>query len=716
MNEVFRKTGIDIIGDVSWGTHICLFCEGKSDLLEILVPYFKAGMENNEFCMWVTSPPLNEGEAVEAIRRAMPNFNPYLEKGQMEILPHTGWYCKEGEFNIQVVLNGWIARLDQALAKGYEGLRVAGCMFSGNYDWKKVVDYEEEVKEVISRKPMMAICPYPVDKCGASEVIDVAVNHRFILIKKNAKWELIESIGLKRADDALRRSEEQVRLITDSLPVLISYVDSEQCYRFINKAYEDWHGLLRGEIYGRHLKEILGESAYQVIQGYVERVLSGRQITFEALVPYKGAGILRYVSAIYVPRFDEQGKVKGFFALVTDITEKKKAEGQLIKYREHLEEVVEERTAKFKTANEQLQQEIIERKRAEEALQESEERYRILFETSPDAIALIDLNLNIVTLNQAALMLFGYESPEEVIGKNALEFVAMNDRSRAAGDASELLKTGRGRTAEYSVQIKDGLFVPAELRASLIRDTQGKVKCFIAVIRDVSERKASEEKIRVYQEQLRSLASELTLLGERERRRIAVDLHDNIGQTLAFTRIKLESLQAMAPSTELAISIEQILKLVEQTAQSTRTLIFDLSPPVLYELGFEPAVEWLTEQVQEQHGIPFGFEDDGQPKPMSKQIRILLFTAVRELVTNIVKHAKAQRASLSMRRDGANIRILIEDDGCGFHCSQDNHSSKVNGFGLFSVRERLKHLGGKIEIESNPGQGTRLTLVAPLEC
>jgi PAS domain S-box-containing protein len=793
--------------------------------------------------MWVTSPPLNEGEAVEAIRRAMTNFDPYLEKGQIEILPHTEWYLKEGEFNIQVVLNGWIARLDQALAKGYEGLRVAGCIFLEKEDWKKLVDYEEEVKKVIDRYPMMAICIYSIDQYGASEVIDVAVNHHLILLKKDAKWELIDSIRLKRIEEALRGSEDQLRLITESLPVLISYVDSEQCYRFVNKAYEDWYGLLKEEIYGRHIKEVLGESAYQVIRGDVEGVLSGRQITYETLFPYIG-GDIRYVSAIYVPHFDEQGKVKGFFALVTDITEKKKAEEQLIKYRDRLEELVEERTAKLKKANEQLQQEITERKRAEEALREneqrlnrsqeiahlgsweldlvnnrltwsdevysifglqpqefgatyeafleavhpndraavdaaysgsvregrdtyeiehrvvrkstgeirivlercehlrdasgriirsigmvhditerkqaekalleSEERYRILFETSPDAIALIDLNFNIITVNQPALMLFGYESQEEVIGKNALGFVAVNDRFRAAGDASKLLNTGIGKSGEYSIQIKDGHLVPAELRTSLFRDTEGKAKCFITVIRDISKRKASEEKIRVYEEQLRSLASELTLIEERERRRIASDLHDHIGQTLALSKIKLGELRESVPSS-LVKPLGEIHGLIEQTIQYTRSLTFELSPPILYELGFEAAVEWLAEQIQEKSGISVDFEDDLQPKPLGKEIRILLFKAVGELLINVIKHAQAYKLKVAIQREGSNIRITVEDDGTGFYIPEVNRLAGVKGFGLFSIRERLKHFGGSLQIQSEPNRGTLITLLAPIE-
>jgi PAS domain S-box-containing protein len=843
MKEALRKTGVDMIGEVPWGTHICLFYEDKSDLLEIFVPYFKAGLENNEFCVWVVSEPLDEGQAIEAMRKAMPKFDQYLEKGQIEVLPHADWYLKEGEFGGQAVLNGLPARLDQTLAKGYKGVRGAGCVFTGKEDWKKIVDYEKDLNEVIGRYPMLAICNYPIDQCGVGKVIDVAANHRFILLRRDAKWELVESARLKRAEDALRKSEEQLRLVTDSLPVLIADVDTEQRFRFINKAYESWYNLPREEICGHHLTEVLGEAAYRTIQRYVEAALSGQQIAYEEWLRYR-SGSPRYVSGIYVPYFDKQRQVEGFFALVTDITEKRKAEEQLIKYGEHLEELVEERTARLKKANERLEQEIIERrrveeawrenerrlnrsqeiarlgsweldlvnnrltwsdevyrifglqphefagtyeafldavhpddrtaidaaysgsvcegrdtyevehrvvrkstdevrvvlekcehirdasgriirsigmvhditerKRAEEALRESEERYRILFETSPDAIGLVDLNFSVITVNRPTLALFGFESSEDVIGKNVLEFVAMNDRTRAAGDAIEVLRTGGPKDVQYSIQIKNGALISVELRASLIRDTEGKAKCFIAVIRDITERKASEEKIRIYEEQLRSLASQLTLLEERERRRIANDLHDHIGQNLALSKIKLGELRSSA-SPSLVKPLDEIHRLIEETIRYTRSLTFELSPPILYEVGFEAAVEWLAELTQEKHGILVDFEDDLEPKPLGKEMRVLLFKAVSELLMNIIKHAKAHKAKVAIQREGSNIRITVEDDGVGFGLSEANQLAGVKGFGLFSIRERLRHFGGSLEIRSGHPRGTLITLLAPTE-
>jgi len=206
MGGKIRKTGIDILGDVPWGTHFCQFYQTKEDLIDILVPYFKAGLENNEFCMWITSEPLSEKEAKEAMRKALPDFDRYLKRGQIEIVPYEEWYLKEGTFNLQRVLNSWIDKLDQALEQGYDGLRITGnTAWLEKRDWRNFTEYEEKINAVIGKYKMMAICSYSLDKCGASEVIDVVSNHQFALIRREGKWATIESADLKQAEEEIER-------------------------------------------------------------------------------------------------------------------------------------------------------------------------------------------------------------------------------------------------------------------------------------------------------------------------------------------------------------------------------------------------------------------------------------------------------------------------------------------------------------------------------
>ena len=202
MNEKLRKSGIDIIGDISWGTHFCQFYQTKEDLMDMLIPYFKAGLENNEFCLWITPEPLEVEKAKEALRRAIPDFDTYLENGQIELIPYTHWYFKEGNFDSERVLNGLVEKLNKALANGYDGLRLTECTFwLKNEDWNVFDNYEEEIDRIIENYQMMALCTYSLDNCNAVGIIDVIANHRFSLIKREGKWEQIESSKRKIAEE-----------------------------------------------------------------------------------------------------------------------------------------------------------------------------------------------------------------------------------------------------------------------------------------------------------------------------------------------------------------------------------------------------------------------------------------------------------------------------------------------------------------------------------
>lgn len=234
--------------------------------------------------------------------------------------------------------------------------------------------------------------------------------------------------------------------------------------------------------------------------------------------------------------------------------------------------------------------------------------------------------------------------------------------------------------------------------------------------KEIAERKHAERALLSYQKQLRSLAHELSLVEERQRRNIATNLHDNISQSLMIVKSNLEMLASTTSNKKVQKKIKEIQLHVRQMIERTRSMTFEISPPVLYELGLEPAMEWLVERFQEQHGIACEFHDDGLPKPISKDWRSILFQSTRELLANVRKHAKANKVLVSMRRDGKHVRITVEDDGVGFNLEILNLKIKKNeGFGLFNLRERLTHLQGNIEIDSKKGKGTTVTLFAPLK-
>jgi signal transduction histidine kinase len=196
------------LGKAPWGTHFCQFYKTKEDLIEILVPYLKTGLKNNEFCMWVTSEPLKAKAAKDALRKELEDLDDYIEKGQIEILDANQWYSKSGRFEAKNVLEGWVEKEEQSVNRGFDGLRLTGNTFwLEKKDWRNFVEYEETINSIIRNYRMLAICSYSLDRCGPIELIEVALNHQFVFIKHESKWEIFESSERKQVQEKLEENE-----------------------------------------------------------------------------------------------------------------------------------------------------------------------------------------------------------------------------------------------------------------------------------------------------------------------------------------------------------------------------------------------------------------------------------------------------------------------------------------------------------------------------
>lgn len=353
---------------------------------------------------------------------------------------------------------------------------------------------------------------------------------------------------------------------------------------------------------------------------------------------------------------------------------------------------------------------ITERKQAEEAFRISEAKLSLITNNIIDMVSRSDSNLTYQYVSPSHKSILGYE-PEDLLGKCIFYFMHPKDITAV----KMAIRTKSPGMAEFRYRHANGHYIWLESTFNpLVED--GQFVGFIHVRRDITDHKEIQEKVKNYQEQLRSLATKLTLVEQEERRRIASDLHDHIGQYLAIAKLELDSLRESLTKTDLIEAVTVIGKLIEKTIQYTRTLIFEISSPVLYELGFEARVKWLGEELIEKRGIKLVFNSDKQPVQMSEEISVILFTAVRELLVNVVKHARASLVSIYIQKRHKDIQVSIYDDGKGFVISKKHIVfGKTNGFGLFSMSERLKHLGGLLKIESEPGKGTSAVLRAPLK-
>jgi PAS domain S-box-containing protein len=387
-------------------------------------------------------------------------------------------------------------------------------------------------------------------------------------------------------------------------------------------------------------------------------------------------------------------------------------------YRENLDlgERVGAQTLKLEQTNEEMRQEITERRRVEKALMESESRFRTIIQEAAIGIALIDRKGHIIEGNPALLAMLGF-TPEELRG---LEFTRIHHPDNAGVNCKVLQQLLAGKQDVYRVETryirKDGWIGWGRQSISLVREPGGKPQFAIALFEDITERRESESKIRAYQEQLRSLASELSLTEERERRQLATVLHDHIAQMLVMAKTKFDCLLESTLRRSLAKPVVEVQTLIDESIRHTRSLIFELSPPILYDLGFEPAIDWLAEHMQQQHGLVVEVEDDGQSKELDNEVRALLFRAVQELLFNVLQHAQVGHARVRMRREGDYLRVAVEDNGAGFAPEKlSAPAGKMAGFGLFSIRERLHYFGGRMRIDSIPGQVTSIILTIPLK-
>ncbi|PYN45812.1 MAG: hypothetical protein DME00_21100 [Candidatus Rokuibacteriota bacterium] len=211
MTTALRNTGIEPVGEMPWGTHFCHFYETKDDLLETLLSFFKVGLEAGEFCAWVVSEPLTEEEVWQALDRAVPGLGRYVADQSIEVLKARDVYLAGGEINLHRIISNWSAKLERALSRGYQGIRVSGnTAWLEQKQWRDFMEYETELNRGIGDQPMLVLCTYPLTTCGATEFLDVAGTHQFAVAKRRGRWEVVETPQLTQAKAEIARLNQDL--------------------------------------------------------------------------------------------------------------------------------------------------------------------------------------------------------------------------------------------------------------------------------------------------------------------------------------------------------------------------------------------------------------------------------------------------------------------------------------------------------------------------
>jgi len=479
-------------------------------------------------------------------------------------------------------------------------------------------------------------------------------------------------ISKLQTETALRESEKFHRTLIDTSPDIITVVDLKGNLVMINQCFLQIGGYFYDEVISHSVLEFVQELKLNFLLEGIKRFLKKKKLgSVEYQIKKKDGSFFPMEMALSLLT-DDKGKPSGIMGVGRDITQ---------------------------------------RKHNEEVLRQSEDTFRCTFEAIPDPAYIwtrqADDRLLLSKFNQAATQITKGKI-KDFLGIEAEKLFA--DFPNFVKKIRLAMDKGKRQFSEvlYKYQTTDE---SKWLQVDYVKTAEDSV---MVITKDVSERKEAEAKLLAYQEQLRALTSELTLIEEKERRRIASELHDQIGQNLALCKLKVAALEKNMPGAAVKVELAAVRRLLECSIQDARSLIFDLSPPILYELGLNAALEWLAERIQEQYHVPVEFESRFGDPELDDDQQVILFQVVRELLINVGKHSRASQGKVILSHEKPFLKIQVNDDGVGFDASRIFGPREQNGgFGFFSMRERLNYLGGGLEVRSRPGQGSQIILTVP---
>jgi PAS domain S-box-containing protein len=511
-------------------------------------------------------------------------------------------------------------------------------------------------------------------------------------------------------------SSQPLQQIVDTMNIAFAMRDKNGKTTYINKHFTKLFGYELKEVLGKPVLDFLDEENKVIFAKQSEKRKKGLDDPYEISVTCKNGQkhpVLMYPN----PIFDKNGKFAGSSGVFIDILNRKLLETEMLLNQHSLEASLTDQIEKFANIKQRL----------DKSLKQARTRFSHITNTIKDVFWITDLDSqNVLYASPAYEGIWGnsvkslYENPRQWI-----EAVIEQDRPKVYRALESISKTStQGNTSEnsnfdveYRIKCPDGSIRWIRDRGYPVCDENGELLNLAGIAEDITARKEAEFELQEKRLQIQALSSEMASVEESERKHIAEGLHDSIIQPMVFLDIKLGSLAAEQKDEENIKSCKQIRQILAQLIDRTRTFTFDLSNPVLYELGLETALdEWLTTEVEAKHYLPVVLKTDGDIANLDAETSIFIFKAAKELTINIIKHAHAKSAFISVIRKDDSIELTVKDNGKGFNA---NDTSKMyadkKGLGLFSLKEKLIHLQGSMDIQSSPKEGTTVTINIPIK-
>jgi two-component system, LuxR family, sensor kinase FixL len=707
-----RNTGIKIVRYMPWGTHLCQFYQTKKDLLEILLPYFKAGLKNNEFCMWITSEPLSAKEAKNALKKEVRNIDKLIEKGQIEILEYSQWYMKGGRFNADRVLACWVQKERQALKKGFSGLRLTGNTFwLEKKDWRNFTEYEAKVNNAIGRHRMLAVCTYSLDKCTASQVIDVVNNHQFALIKREGKWVSVESSSYRKAADNLREISHKYELLIENIPLHIAAIDRGGKFIIWNKYSEGAFGYKKKEALGKLEPKGLHVSfadAKKVIRAAKEKGVFDGDIKLK-----RKNGSLVEMHLVVIPYKDERGNILNYYGFGEDVTARKRAEKIVQESRHELEELVQERTRELMRTNKAL-----------EITRDNLNRAQAVAHVGSWYLDIVN---NTLVWSDETYRIFGLVIGSPLDYEKFLEIIHPDDRGHVN-------RCWHGALRQEPYDIEHRIVVGGKIKwvrenAQVEFDKRGKAIRGIGTVQDITERKQKEDDSRELQNELMHI-SRVATLGE-----LTAALAHELNQPLMAIMSNAQAAQRfMARKDPNLNEISDILSDIIKDDKRASDIINKLRA-LLRKSELEFTILNINDVIREVislvrsdmliKNISLSTQLKDEIPPMSGD-RTQLQQVILNLILNSFEAMKGvDSKSLCVRTKQENeefITVNVEDSGIGIdekgieNLLKPFFTTKKEGLGMgLSINKAIIEAhGGSLWARNNPDRGATFYFTLPI--
>ena len=798
-----RDTGIDVLGQVPWGTHCCQFYHTRQDLLDILVPYFRAGLLSNEYCIWITAEPLDVVAAESALRTEIPDLDEHIARGQIEMRSGEEWYFCKPVFDAQEIIATWLSRLKAAIDRGFDGTRIAGNI--GRIDktlWPAFNAYEQEANKSFRNRRVIAICSYSLEFCGASEILDIMADHRSALVKRHGRWEDLQdwrSVAEELASLAKFPSQDPNPVMRISKEGLVCYRNNaslklaDWCGRDGRKASHEAHHLVLKALARNkdQLAEIqCGDRTYTLTVapiaelGYVniyaldttERNAAEREIkkqthalskrvqelhclyalsTLVAEVSHPLLEVVHQACLLLPPAW--QYPARACARIICSGAEFATDNFKLTRCRQTANVFASGRRVGSidvcyrhgcRLGNEPFLPEerdlldtaalllgnFIERKNAEEARVQAEQKYRALVEDIP-AITYI------ATLDPESNAQYISPQVDEMLGIPHEEYMAdadiwrkqlhPEDRDRVLAEVARMHRTGEPLSIEYRMLTRDGRELWFIDQARVVADTAGKPQYLLGVMYNITDRKLLEGELR----QSQKMEAVGKLAGG-----IAHDFNNILQAILGYVDVLKTRLGDQDESLDDLMMIEtaagRAAQLVRQLLGFARKDTSKAVPVDLHALIRE-SIQLISRTFPANISIGARFDAasavvTGDPNQLL-QVLLNLSVNARDAMpsggtlafaTEIIDCDQVCCVTQPGLQPGRHIRLAVSDTGCGMPCGvrerifepffTTKKPGEGSGMGLAAVYGIVKRHNGEIHLHSEEGRGTTFHIRLPL--